>query len=226
VVVVSATPASDQVEISNQRTGNRIEFRSLARPNAGQQQASVTYNIEAPPDAMLSIRSATGPVLVTDLHGDLTVDSDAGPVTLQGCDNSHTRVRTIGASVEISNIRGGHLDVSSVNGEVSLKNVSGSNVSVSTTSAPVRYEGGFQIAGEYGISTHSGNIEVRLPGSASVDVTAHSVKGSVQDKYGFQPPQHPPAAVASGQSFSGTANSGAAALRLRSFSGTIVVEKE
>ena len=80
--------------------------------------------------------------------------------------------------------------------------------------------------GDYSLSTHSGNIDVTLPPSASVDITARSITGAVEDGFQLQSDSHPTMPITAGKSFAGHANSGAASLHLRSFSGKITVKKQ
>ena len=108
--------------------------------------------------------------------------------------------------------------------KVRLTNVTGSLVSATTTGGAIHYAGDFAGGGEYTLSSHSGDIDVAAPDSASVDISARSVTGSVEDGFHFQPEAR--AAVADAKSFSGRANSGAASVRLRSFSGKITVKKQ
>jgi DUF4097 and DUF4098 domain-containing protein YvlB len=99
-------------------------------------------------------------------------------------------------------------------------------VSANTNVSPIHFNGDCNGGGEYTFSTHSGNIDVALPANASVDVTARSVNGSVEDGFQLQPDAHPTMTLNSGKSFAGHANSGMASLHLRSFSGKITVKKQ
>jgi len=135
-------------------------------------------------------------------------------------------VRTMSGAVTIANVKDAHVELTSVSGEATLDSVSGPLVSVTTTGAPIRFTGDCAGGGEYTLATHSGNIDVTLPASASVDVTARSVNGSVADGFQLQPDSHPTIAITAGKSFAGHANSGAASMHLRSFSGKITVSKQ
>lgn len=225
-VIISANPASDKVEVHSDRSGNRIEVRSHALSKASQDEMRVEYEVLVPPDANVSVRSGAGAINAQKLRGDLTLESDAGKVEVSDSADSHVHVRTANAPITLTDVRNGHVEIWTVGGDVNLTNVSGSKVAVNTTSGKVRYDGGFTVPGEYSVTTHSGDIEVAMPEKASVDITAQSVKGSVEDGFRFQPQPHPTISVAQGRSFAGTSNSGEAAVRLRSFSGKIKVTKK
>ena len=74
--------------------------------------------------------------------------------------------------------------------------------------------------------THSGMIDVTLPESASVDLTARSINGLVQNDFPLQAKAHTPFVPKSGSSFAGTSNSGLSSVELQSFSGRIRVKKQ
>jgi DUF4097 and DUF4098 domain-containing protein YvlB len=159
------------------------------------------------------------------MGGDVSVDSDNSPVEVRDS-NGQVRVRTIGAAITLDNLHGGHVEATSVSGPVTLHGVSGKMVSVNTTAGTISFSGDCAGGGQYALSTHSGDIDVALPESASVDVSAHSVTGSVQDNFPLKPLPQASLAANQGKSFSGLSNSGASSLRLRSFSGKIQVKKQ
>jgi DUF4097 and DUF4098 domain-containing protein YvlB len=125
----------------------------------------------------------------------------------------------------LGNIVNGHLEITSLSGDVQLDAVSGPYVSVNTAKGSIRYTGDFGGGGDYMLVNHSGDIDVLLPASASVDLSARSVTGSVENDFPLQQKQNPTFAIAQGRSFAGTSNSGASSVQLRSFSGKIRVKK-
>lgn len=225
-VIVTATPASDKVEIDSNRSGDRVTVRTHFLQKASPEEGRVDYDIQVPPEASVSIRAATGPVKVEGVRGDVSVESDAAQVDVREVSNAHVHVRTVDGPVSLTNIRNGHVEITSVGGAVTLTNVSGTLVSANTTGGDIRYDGDLAIAGEYTLTTHTGNIDVALPDSASLDITARSVKGSVENDFPFQPLKHPTFSVTQGKSFAGMSSTGASAVRLRSFSGRIRVKKK
>ena len=140
--------------------------------------------------------------------------------------NGHVHIHTINGPVKLSNINNGHVEITSVSGDVSLTAVSGPFLSVNTTKGRISYDGNFDSGGSYSLTTHSGDIDVSLPPSASVDISARSVSGNVQNEFPFQAKAHSPFTPAQGRSFAGTSNSGSSAVQLRSFTGNIRVKKQ
>ena len=73
---------------------------------------------------------------------------------------------------------------------------------------------------------HSGDIDVTLPAFASVDLSARSITGSVENDFPLQQKQHSSFVPSPGRAFAGTSNTGASSVQLRSFSGKIRVKKQ
>jgi len=118
------------------------------------------------------------------------------------------------------------VQVTSSGGAVQLSNVTGPKVTISTTSGNISYQGDFSGGGSYLFTTHSGAIDVTLPATASVDLTARSVKGSVENDFPLQIKPHMTFVPSDGRSFAGTSNSGSSSVELQSFSGRIRVKKQ
>ncbi len=223
-VAVTATPATSKVEIDSGQNGNRIEIRSHFLQKAGDTDGRVSYDVQVPTDANVTIRTATGPVKVQGVTGDISVDSDTGAVEVRDS-SAHIHVHTVGGPVTLTDLKDGFVDVRSVGGQVTLNNVSGKLVTVNTTGGAIAYSGDFGGAGQYTLSSHSGNIDVALPANASVEVSARTVNGTVENDFPLKAAAHPAFAPQQGKSFAGMLNTGASAVRLRTFSGTIRVKK-
>lgn len=224
-VLVSATPGSSKVEVDAAQNGNRVAVRTRFLQKTGESDGRVEYDLQVPADANVMIRTASGPVQVQGVGGDVSVDVDTGQVEVRD-GNGHVRVRTVAGPITLSNLNGGFVEATSVGGSVMLNHVVGRVVSVSTTGGAIAYSGDFGGGGQYSLTTHSGNIDVSLSPSASVDVTARTVAGTVENDFPLQAPVHPIMALNQGKSFAGTSNAGASAVRLRTFSGRIRVKKQ
>ncbi len=224
-IVVAADPASTKVAVDGSQNGNRIELRSRYLEKVSEAEGRVDYDVQVPADTHVVVRTASGPVQVQAVAGDIIVDTENGNVEVRDA-NGHVKVRTVGGSITLTNLHDGFVDATSVGGLVSLRDVSGKSVTVNTTSAPINYTGDFAGAGMYSFTSHSGMIDVSLPASASVDVTARSVNGTVENDFPFSPPSHTSMSLVQGKSLAGTSNSGASSLHLRTFSGRIRVKKQ
>jgi DUF4097 and DUF4098 domain-containing protein YvlB len=224
-IVVVATPRSSKVQVESAQYGNRVDVRSHPAQGAKPEERRVDYDIQVPVDANVMVRSSTGPVKVQGLNGDLSLEGDNSPIEVRDT-NGQVHARTVGAPITLTNLHHGHVEASSVSGQVTLNNVSGNVVTVNTTAGPITFSGACDGGGQYSLSSHSGTIDVALPASASVDVSARSVTGSVEGDFPLKPLARANTALDQGKSFAGTSNTGASSLRLRTFSGKIRVKKQ
>lgn len=225
-VVIVATLHSDKSEVDSTQKGNRIEVQTRFAGKAEGSDAKVDYDIQVPADIMLSVRSDEGPIRIEKLRGDVMVESDDSEIVVNDCNGAHVHVRSVKGPVTLAKLSNATVEVTSIGGDVHLESVSGRKVTVNTTKGNILYTGDFGGGGDYLLNTHSGAIDVALPPSASVDLTAGSINGSVEQDFPFQPKQVANAHATPGRSFAGTSNSGASSVQLRTFSGKIRVKKQ
>jgi DUF4097 and DUF4098 domain-containing protein YvlB len=128
--------------------------------------------------------------------------------------------------VTLNNVTLSRVEIQSGGGAVTLTRVTGQRVSVGTTSGNIEYHGDCSGGGDYLLTTHSGAIDVTLPQTASVDLTARSTKGSVENDFPLEEKSHNSFVPHEGRSFAGTSNSGSSSVELQSFSGKIRVKKQ
>jgi DUF4097 and DUF4098 domain-containing protein YvlB len=225
-VDVTATMHSNKVEVDPTRSGKRLEFRTHFLQTATPDDGRVDYEVKVPANTSVTVRSSTGPISAEGLHADVVVEGDAAQVRVKQVRDAHVHVKTLNGSITLEDINNGHIEITSVSGPVTLSNVDGPAVSVNTTSSKIAYTGDFGQGGDYSLTNHSGDIEVSIPANASVDISARSVNGSVENDFPFTPKAHPSFAILQGKSLAGTSNSGSSSVRLRSYSGKIRVKKQ
>jgi DUF4097 and DUF4098 domain-containing protein YvlB len=225
-VTIMASPHSTNVEVDADQLGNRIEVRSHIVKPGSDDDSQVEYDVSVPSDAMLTIRADAGPVQIEGLRGDVSVVGDNAHVDVKDVSGAHVRVQTVSGPVTLTNVSKGHVEIATVGGDVKLNGVTGPKVSVNSTRGNIAYAGDFGNAGDYDLVSHSGNIDVSLPETASVELSARSVSGSVENDFPLQQKAHTAWAPQPGKSFIGTANSAASSVELRTFSGKIRVKKQ
>ena len=138
---------------------------------------------------------------------------------VRGISNAHIHVKTQNGPISLSNVLESHVEVTTISGDVNLQDVSRSFVSVRSGTGKIKYKGEPGL-GVYALTSHSGDIEVSLPTSASVQVTARSVKGRIDNGFRVQPKTSINSTPGREKSFLGGPAS-AASLRVHSFSGNI-----
>jgi DUF4097 and DUF4098 domain-containing protein YvlB len=228
-VVVSYTVHSDKVEVDQNTSNNkqRVELRTHALP--GQKptadEAKVDYDVTVPAGISVNVTTASAPITADSLSGDIGLSSETGQINITNIARSHLRVRSITASVGLANVTTSSVDIQSAGGPVQLRSVTGQRVSVGTTSGDISYRGDCSGGGDYLLTTHSGTIDMTLPATASVDLTARSTNGTVDNAFPMQEKPHHTFPPQQGRSFAGTSNSGLSSVELQSFSGKIRVKK-
>jgi hypothetical protein len=229
VAVVYVT-RSDKVEVDRTVTPDkmRVEIRAhaLADQKPSPDEARVDYDISVPAGVSVTVSTATAPITVDGVSGDLDLQSETGQITVRNVSKVHVHVRGVTAPVSLSHISNGHVEVTSTGGAVQLVDVDGPKVAVGTASGNISYRGDCSGGGEYILTTHSGAIDMSLPESASVDLSARSNTGLVQNDFPLKEKSHPSFVPKAGSSFTGTSNSGSSSVELQSFSGRIRVKKQ
>ncbi len=225
-VLITATTHSDKAEVEPSQNGNRVALRTRLLQAADENDARVDYQLQVPADATLTIRCLAGPVRIEGLQGNLSIQGETAPVELRGLNNAHIQVHTASGAVSLSRISAAYVDLTSIGVAVTLDNVNGPVVTVNTSNGAINYTGDLGAGGTYTFTSHTGNISLVLPASASVDLSARSINGSVQNDFPLQPKTRAGFASARGSSVAGLANAGASSVRINSLSGTITVKKQ
>ncbi len=229
-VVVVYTMHSDKVEVDQTTTADkrRAEFRThvIADQKPSPEEARVDYDVSVPKGVGVTVSGATATIVADNMSSDLTLSTDTGQVTVRNVYRSHITVHSVAAPVTLSNITNGTVDVTTSTGTVEMTSVFGPKVKAGTTSGNITYRGDCAGGGEYSFATHSGAIDVLMPETASVDLSAHTETGILQTDFAFKAKDHNYFTNKQGSSFSGTSNSGLSSLELRSFSGKIRVKKQ
>lgn len=224
-VIVTAVMHSDKVEVDPSQGGNRVDLQSHLLPGANNDTGRVDYEVQVPPDATVYLHSGDGVLHAEKLSGDLTLEEgSSGAVDVRDVSNARVQVRTLNGPVTLSNIHNGHVEVSSVGGDVSMTNVSAPTVEVNSNSGKISYDGDFGMSGTYSFTTHTGDIEAVAPAFASIDVTARSARGQVENDFPLEP-KHTPFVMKAGSAFAGTIGKAASSVKLHSFSGKIHLKK-
>ena len=229
-LIVGYTTQSNKVEVDQSSTTDhrRIEITTHALPDQkpNDDESRVDFDISIPAGISVTINTATATVTAENLSGDISLSSDTGQITAHDLVKSNLQVHTVTGAVTLNNINAGPVEVASSAGAVELTKVNGPRVKIGTGSGNITYNGDCSGMGTYVFTTHSGTINVGLPQTASVDITARSVSGDVQNDFPLTPKSHTSFTPQTGRSFAGTSNSGASSLQLQSFSGKIRVKKQ
>lgn len=220
-VVVTAIIHSDKVRVENEQNGDRIVLRSRLLDGASPATGRVDYEVQVPTDASVTLHSVDGPLHAEELGGDVTMEGDSAVMDVRDVAGAHVHVNTLNGPVTLTNISNGHIEITSVGGDVMMNEVTGPFVEVTSAKGKINYVGDFGYAGNYKLSSHTGDIEATVPSDASFDVSAHSVRGEVQNDFPLSARKQIASLPQRGKSFVGTAGRAASSVILRTFSGKI-----
>ncbi len=220
-VLITATTRADKAQVDSLQHGNRIEVGSHLLPGADAQSGRVDYEISVPPDAIVHVRSATGPITAEGLRGDVTLEGAAAQVEARNFTGGHLIVQTMNGPITLTNVHTHHVEITSISGDVTLNAVTGQLVKVDSTNGKISYSGDFGSGGDYRFITHTGDIDALVPPTASAEFSAQSLQGRVQNDFPLQPKQHARVSLDATRAFIGTAGKAASAVVMRSFSGKI-----
>jgi DUF4097 and DUF4098 domain-containing protein YvlB len=225
-VVIVAEHTSKRVEVDAEQRGNQIELVThLLEEDVSPAELTADYIISVPEETELQIKNDSGSVYVERVYGDLTIDTVAAIVEVQEI-SGYLAVRTVGGNF-LCRRCAGRIDFNSISGSAQLLQPMSSNVRAQTNSGDILFDGEFLRGGTYSLRNMSGTITVRFSEGDSLNLTATSVNGKVENQANLKAETHRaphlPGKFAYFQS--GTMNLGLARVELTSFSGTIQIRK-
>lgn len=225
-VVIVADHASARVEVDAEQRGNQIELLThVLDENVAPAEFTADYQISVPEETELQIKNDGGSVYVERVTGDITIDTVAATVEVQE-NSGYLAVHTVGGNFFCRHCAG-RIEFSSITGSAQLLQPISSNVRAQTNSGDLLFDGDFLSGGTYSLKNMSGLITVRFSENDSINLTATSVNGLVENQANLKPETHRslhlPGRVA--YTFTGTMNQGLARVELTSFNGTIRIRK-
>ncbi len=220
-------PSADQMQTNNRRNIN----------------VSVSYNISAPVNTRLTVKSISGNIKVSDIKGDVAAESVSGDVRIGGSGRVGT-AKSVSGNVEVTDTQiDGTLEAGSISGDVVLRRLTARRIDTSSISGTVRMEevqcervdaqsisglvtfsGPLARGGRYALKSHSGEVTIAISGGTGFELEASSFSGQVRSDV--------PITARGGtdtgrrqKTLSGTYGDGSAILDLTTFSGNVVITK-
>lgn len=181
--------------------------------------------------------TVSGDVRMTDITGYAKGKSVSGNVNMLRAENGFDG-NSVSGDVEVSSVTGdvdlgsvsgdiivtgvtGDIEAETVSGDVDLTGVSGAQtVKASTLSGSVEYSGKIVESGTYRLKSHSGSVTMTIPADSAFDVVAKTFSGRVSSDFDITV-----SGKLSRKEIRGTVNGGGADIELKSFSGSINLDK-
>jgi len=223
-VMVVAERTTTESEVDATQTGNRIDV--ITRPvseTAAPGELRTDLEISVPQDAELEIHDDAGGVNVSNVLGDMNVETIAAGVDLEDA-AGYLTVKTVDGSFQCVRCTG-RIEVSSISGNFRFIDIHSPYVRAQTSTGNILFNGEFLPEATYRLKNYSGVIEVRFSPGDSFDLSASSIKGKVHNEARLDPPPHHHFLPRLGTALFGTLNSGRASVQLSSFDGTINILK-
>ncbi len=225
-VAIIADHASNRVEVDSSQRGNQIELVThILDEHVTPGELTADYQITVPEESELQIKNDGGTVYVERVFGDMTIDTVAATVEVREV-SGYLVVKTVEGPF-LCRMCAGRIDFNSISGSARLIQPMSQNVRAQTASGDLFFDGEFMRNGTYLLKSISGIIEVRFSENDSLNLTATSVTGKVENEANLKPPVHRSQHLAGrfSNSLAGTMNEGLARVELTSFSGTIRIRK-
>ncbi len=198
---------------------------------------SVDYKLWIPEKASLEVKCVSGDVTVDPLGGKCDVSCVSGDVDVLGAEGLEANVTsgeltvknimgdayltTVSGDIQAETIKGS-VESESVSGDIDLKSVSEANrVDAKTVSGDITYVGDIRPGGDYRLKSHSGDVEVSIPGNSAFDFEGKTFSGVIDSDFEIQV-----MGKISQKEIRGTVNKGGASVRLTTFSGNIEIKKK
>ena len=227
-IVVTSSYAPSKVEVEIEQVGDRIDISASALTESTQpHDLEANFQLLVPEQTELQLKTQTGLILVEQVNGDMKLQSVAGDVHLKEV-SGYIIVKTTGGSLVCTQCAG-QLEFTSISGNAQILQPALGNVNLITTTGNILYDGDFVRTGIYTMNSGRGLIEVRFSGSGSFDLSAQTIRGSVDNQAAdFIKPDTHASRHNKGKfanSFFGTVGMGLAKVELSSYSGTIRILK-
>lgn len=231
----------DEVAIEVAERGDRVEV-SAQSPRRRGWPGVVDVTVTVPSGANVVLRSASGRLRVTGVHGELRLQTVSGDITASDV-RGLRRVETVSGRIDIRDASGQDLtggtvsgmlsierlairgvELRSVSGDVNLRDVTAERVLIRSVNGDIEYGGPLAAHGLYELRSHSGNVRVMPTGGAGFQLDAATFSGNVRTDVELAV-----TGVGGARRGRGARGAGeipaAGRLTVRSFSGDIVVTR-
>lgn len=231
-VLVRTSAGSENIRIEG--SSNRMTLNVNGRRGEGSIEVSVPIGVRVTASThsgQVSVRGTRGPVEGHSDNGSVEVEDATSRVDLstfsghlQANDiTGDAHLEAISGGIKVQDIRG-TIDANTVSGDIDLIGVTSKSVRAKTTSGDVIFDGLVDSNGRYELSSHSGDIRLRVQRDASAQLSVSTWNGAIDSQF--------PITLKPGQQRIGTLNAkrftfeiggGAARIIAETFSGDITI---
>jgi DUF4097 and DUF4098 domain-containing protein YvlB len=170
----------------------------------------------------VEVHSQSGDIQVDDVTGRLDVNTVSGGLTASNV-SGDVEINTISGDTRLTDVRG-NVSAATVSGDIDMGGVSAKIVRAKTTSGNVTYEGLIDPTGRYELTTHSGDVRMRIPRESSAQLTVSTWSGGINSDFPItlKPGEHG-IGLSSTKRFTFQIGGGASRITAETFSGDITI---
>jgi hypothetical protein len=139
------------------------------------QRHEAAVSLAVPPDCRVYVDSASGPIVLSNLHESVAVQSVAGEVTLAEI-HGRTNVSTTSGDIVAESVTG-DLSTRTVAGAITIITADGGHAQATTTSGAITLDLATATTGSVDLSSVAGALTIRLPHRPDLTVEMSSTSG-------------------------------------------------
>jgi hypothetical protein len=218
-----ATSSRVSLDVGGSHRGGDTRFEVTvpygARVTTSSQSGDITVHGTR---GQLEVHSNSGDVDIEDVTTRLDVSSLSGDVTARGITGDVT-ISALSGEVRLADVRG-NIDVGGVSGDITMRGVAAKIVRAKTTSGEITYDGTIDPAGRYELTSHSGDVKLRVPRDAKAQLTVSTWNGSIDSDFPItlKPGEHG-ISVSRSKRYVFEIGGGGARISAETFSGDITI---
>jgi len=165
----------------------------------------------------LDLRAVSGNIEVEEAKAALSAETVSGKITVKSAAD-RVAVESVSGQVVVGGASG-RVAVSSVSGNVKISAEHLSQGSIEVVSGQAELSGSLAPGGEIEMSSHSGNLTLRLPASTSARFSVESYSGSIDNEFG--PPAQQVGRFSPQKELNFTMGNGGGRVEIETFSGNV-----
>jgi len=223
-------------------SSSRITIETQRRSNSwnSSRRSEARYELSVPRGVRVIARSTSGDVTIRGTGGEVQASTTSGDVHVEDAArrvelssvSGDVTGRQLSGDVEANSVSGGvELDAvqgivhaGTTSGDIVLGAITSRDVEASTTSGEVAFTGDFAADGRYEFHSHSGNIDLTVPGTINARFSVETFSGELESDFpitlqpGDRLSRRP-------RRFEFTVGSGGARVVAETFSGNLDIRK-
>ncbi|HNV74571.1 MAG TPA: DUF4097 family beta strand repeat-containing protein [Gemmatimonadaceae bacterium] len=208
IVVTGWSRREAQIKASSERgrleldvSSSRITLEEEGRGSmwGGSRRGDSRYEVSVPRGVRVIARSISGDVMVRGTGGEVEAGSTSGDVQVEDAVrrieltsvSGDVTARQLKGTVEATSVSGsveldavdGDLHANTTSGDITLSGITSRDVETSTTSGDITFAGDMATDGRYEFHSHSGTIELSIPGSANARFSVETFSGELESDF-------------------------------------------